>query len=202
MKQKIIVIVVAVLVFLSVAGAVGMYYLSDHNIKLDIDKDLAIYDTETEEVIGVAHFTLKGDINGSDGDGYYNESYSDLKLNIKGDILPEISYAENSLASFILKDKYIWVIISNITYEINDEGATIPRIDKYNIWVEIDRNNPDNFMVILGEKPDENEEYGSSRYVLVEAENTSEAKKAITYLSELAMDSSIKFQDEDGNVIY
>lgn len=202
MKQKIIVIVVALLVFLSVAGAVGMYYLSDHNIKLDIDKDLAIYDTETEEVIGVAHFTLKGDINCSDGDGYYNASDSDLKLNIKGDILPEISYAENSLATFILKDKYIWVIISNITYEINDEGATIPRIDKYNLWVEIDRNNPDNFMVILGEKPDENEEYGSSRYVLVEAENTSEAKKAITYLSELAMDSSIKFQDEDGNLIY
>lgn len=201
MKKKIIVVVVAVLVLLSVAGAVGMYYLSEHNIKLDIDKDLAIYDTETEEVIGMAHFTLKGEIDGGEEDVMYDESYSNFKLNIKGDILPEINCPEGSCGTFIPDEDYIWVFITNPSFKTDDDGIMYPFIEA-SICLQIDRNNSDNFMVWLTswEYEDESkaqetligkdgleltwqENEAKYRYILVEAKNTSEAREAIANLS-------------------
>ena len=200
MKKKIIVMVVAVLVFLSIAGAVGIYCLSDHNIKLDIDKDLAIYDTETEEVIGMTHFTLKGEINGGENDVMYDASYSDLKLNIKGDILSEINYSEGSFGGFIPDEDYIWIFISNPSFKTDDGGSMFPFIE-CSICVQIDRNNSDNFLVWLSswENEGENkvqetinkdgveltwwENEEKNHYILVEAENTSEAREIIANLS-------------------
>ncbi|MDE6209416.1 MAG: hypothetical protein K2M73_07055 [Lachnospiraceae bacterium] len=200
MKKKIIVMVVAVLVFLSIAGAVGIYCLSDHNLKLDIDKDLAIYDTETEEVIGMTHFTLKGEINGGEKDVMYDASYSDLKLNIKGDILSEINYSEGSLGGFIPDEDYIWIFISNPSFKTDDGGSMFPFIE-CSICVQIDRNNSDNFLVWLSswENEGENkvqetinkdgveltwwENEEKNHYILVEAENTSEAREIIANLS-------------------
>ena len=186
MKRKyvIITITIAVLVFISIIGAISMYVsekdisIMGDGINVKLDKKLAIYDAETGEIAGYTHLVFNSDKN---------------VFNLNGDLLPvaDITLEKNGNYSCKINDKTATMNIGESKTVENQDGNVIGVWGDYFYSLYVDKNDTDKYMIIVSNKNND------CNYILVDAENKEDAKDIIVNLTKLGKEDHLFMNMED-----
>lgn len=173
-KKKIIGITAGSIVILAIVIYTLVYLLGykfndaevvvfNDKVKVNIDKDLAIYDANKGEIIGKAHVVYQAD----DCDG---------KFNISGEVLPTrnitLKKGENNVS--VKHKNGTNVCISNPYCIVDEDGNLKPEIDDYHFWLYIDKEDNSKYMIRILKYGDDCE------YILVDATDKTEAEDIIS----------------------